>query len=524
MGAGSDLEITIKTRADLKGARDLESALKAQVAAAKRLGIDASGAEAQLKKVQASIKAAPIKSGLFHQAADGLRKIREQGGATATAINGFSSLISAPFAAAAATVGALTAALAGATHAVREYAKADEEIVTVDAALAQNQLLTEENRAKYQELADELERTTTIAGGTWMHVLAQLTNFGSRPETVGMDIEAVKNLAALLDGGEGGVTQAAKLWSLALNGNFTWLRRLGITLDETLPKHKRLQAVQEELAARGGGQLEARAKSLSGEFRTLKNQKDKFLEGVGEMIWRSGHLIVVMQKLGLTAGTYLTGALNGLFQQTSKLTNASKATVRSTDDAAEAMGTYAMKVEEAVRAIQNLQRAQDEIADAELAARLSVVDSAEKRGAISSEEAVRRRYALRQGAADAKLDNSIVANSATIRTLAGRLPAMEASGDEAGARGIQQQIRDLDSANQQAVRLRNVGRFTDSMGVADEIYGARSSGLPQGAVTDTKAGMDMLGKAFEDSLDKIVNRLLEKAAKLEAQIQRGPGR
>ncbi|MCW5557320.1 MAG: hypothetical protein KIT22_05745 [Verrucomicrobiae bacterium] len=518
---GPDLEIKIRTRADLKGARDLEASLKSQIASLKRLGADSSVAEAQLKKVQAAIKGAPVKSGFLQQTADSLRRIREQGGAAATAITGFTKLISSPIAAVTAMTGALAAGFAGAVHAIKKYAEADDEIIALDAALAQNQLLTEETRTKYRELADELERTTSIAGGTWTRVLAHLTNYGSKPETIGMDIAAVKNLAALLDGGEGGVTQAAQMWSRAISGNLTWLRRFGIEIDESVPKHRRLQVAMEELAARGAGQLEARAKSLSGQFRTLKNQSDQAATGVG------GMLMVLLGPFQRGAGLVsaklllLIQYINGFRDSQSVLTNATKATTRATEDAAEAMDTYTTKVEDAIKAIRDLQRAQDEVADAELAARLAVVDSAEARGQIPREEAIRRRFGLRQAAADARLENTIAANIATIRTLDARLPGLEANKDESGARSIQQQIRDLDAQNLQAVRLRNVGRFTESMGAADDLFRAHKDGLPQGVAADTRAGLETLGGVVEESLDRITRRLLEKTARLEDQIRNG---
>lgn len=521
---GPDLEINIKTRADLKGARELEASLKTQIASLKKLGQDASGAEAQLKKVQSSIKAAPIKSSIFTQAADGLRKIKEQGGAASSAITGFAGLVGAPFAAISAVAGSVALALAGATKAIHEFAEADDALNTLDAALAQNQILTEETRKKYQDLAGELQATTKIADDTWLRVLAQLTLYGSKPESVGMDVEAVKNLAALLGGGEGGVVAAANLWSKALNGNFGWLKRYNIVLDESTPKHERLNAVMGELAARAGGQLEARGKSLGGAILNLKNNVSDLMEETGQLLARFYRPVITGFESLVLVTTAVFQSINKLWPSHTQLKNATKATTQTTEEAAGALDTYTMKLESAVKAIQNLQRAQDEVNDAELAARLAVVDSAEARGSLSKEQAVRARYGLRQGAADAKLDNSVAANSATIRTLAGRLPGLEAGGKEDEARSIQQQIRDLDAANAQSIRLRNTGRFTDAMGAADDVFRTRKDGAGGGGAADAKAGFDLLGNVIEESLDKLVKRVTAKTTQLEKQIQNGGGR
>lgn len=520
----AELEIAIKTRADLKGARDLEASLKAQIASLKKLGQDASAAEAQLKKVQASIKAAPVKSSIFQQAADGLRRIKEQGGAASTAITGFAGLITAPMAAVGAVVGAVTLAFGGLIRAVHEFAESDDAVVALDAALAQNQLLTEETRTKYQELASQLQETTKVADETWLRVMAQLTLYGSKPESIGMDIEAVKSLAALLGGGESGIVGAANLWSKALNGNFTWLRRYNIVLDDSIPKHEKLRALQLELAGRAGGQLEERAKSLGGQLAEFKLKASDLLEELGRLTAHIlGPLFYANNKLNESV-TWVLAGINSWFDSSSKLRNANKATTQTTEEATDAVDKYALKLEAALKAIQALQRTQDELADADLAARIAVVNSDETRGKLSKEEAIRLRYGLRQQSAGAKLENSVSANAASIRTLYGRLPGLDAAGKVDEMQAIRMQIRELDSANQQALRLRSAGRFTEGLGAADEVYRARKDAAGPGGSVDMRAGFDLLGKTIEESLDSLVARIREKTKRLEDQISNGPNR
>ena len=175
-------------------------------------------------------------------------------------------------------VGALAIVGGGIATAIGQYAEAELAITKLDAALAQNGLLTNENREKYAELASQLQETTGVAQGEWMGVLTRLTQFGSNPQTLGIDTEAVKNLAGLMGGD---VQQAANAYTRALQGNFEMFSRYGIVLEKTGTQTEKLQKLQEQLAQRGGGQLEASSKTLIGQWGTLKNNTSDLMEALG---------------------------------------------------------------------------------------------------------------------------------------------------------------------------------------------------------------------------------------------------
>lgn len=403
---GPDLEIKIATRADLKGARDLEASLKSQIAALKRLGQDASAAESQLKKVQASIKGAPAAGGGLGRMADGLKRIREQGGAAASAINGMAGLISGPIAAGVAVFAAIASALRGVSAAVNEYAGAQERVTQLDAALAQQGQLTDEVREKYQALAGELQRATAIADDEWLGVLARLTQFGSNPDSVGMDVEAVKNLAGLLNGD---LQQAALMVGKAIQGNFTAFSRWGIAVEENAAQAQKLDQLYRELAARGGGQLEARAKTLNGEWRALKNSTSDLMEAFGGMIARTGILQGATRILS-DAFEFWAETLSDTIPAVDGLTNAQRKTLDVQEELEASTRRYEKRMEDAKRAADRfaeglarvrgeseaIRRRQDEQNDARMALELAIVDDQEKRGLIQGPGAISRRAGIRE--------------------------------------------------------------------------------------------------------------------------------
>ena len=80
---------------------------------------------------------------------------------------------------------AVAGATAGATAAVHEWAIAQERVTMMDAALAQQGQLTDENREKYQELTSQLQKLTSIADEEWASVLAASPSSGPIPRALG---------------------------------------------------------------------------------------------------------------------------------------------------------------------------------------------------------------------------------------------------------------------------------------------------------------------------------------------------
>ncbi|MGV3756996.1 MAG: hypothetical protein ACO1QS_16565 [Verrucomicrobiota bacterium] len=445
----SEYKLSIKTIADLKALTATKAGLEEAAKATKALGKDTSALEQEIKKVDAALAG---ESAQAVKAADSLKKAiaatKQTGGDTsplkqqlggiqkqyglpsgnflmdqAAKLPGVGGMIS-NYSAAGGGVAAAGAAFAAAAKGVNEYAQAQQRVAGLDAALAQTGLLTDQYREHLQGLAGELQKTTGVADDKWIGVLAKLTQFGAKPETIGMDVEAVKNLAGLLNGD---VEQAAQAYSRALQGNFEMFGRLGIRIDENASKTEKLKQLQELAAQRGGGQLEASNNTLIGQWNQLKNGLNDLFEAGGRWIAQTGVLQTVLFGLGRTAA-YLAEQFGGVIPRAEGLRNALAAQAVSADEADAALKRHSDRVAEEIKlsqayedalkrevaAIQAKQRAQDEIVDARLAQDLAGVDTLQQNGGIGVSEAIARRAELRAVADETKLENARQAATKTI--------------------------------------------------------------------------------------------------------------
>jgi len=214
-------------------------------------------------------------------------------------------------------IGGMAAAWKGAQKALEEFAQTETKIAELDAALANNGTLTEDYRAKLQQLAGQLQETTAIADDQWLGALTTLTKFGADSTNIDQYSEAVKNLAGFLGGD---IDQAAFIFGKAMQGSTEMLGRYGISVDKSTSQTEQLNSVMEQLAQRGGGQLEATAGTLTGQWQNLQNSTGDLFEAFGQIIASTGVLQTGIQ--GLTDSfRFWSEILGTTYAQTDGVTN-----------------------------------------------------------------------------------------------------------------------------------------------------------------------------------------------------------
>ena len=323
-----------------------------------------------------------------------LGKVRSEIGALLTSIPGVGSALGAVATAA----GVVGVALATASRALSEFAQGERGIAGLSAALSNVGALTEENVARFQELASELQETTGIADDEWIATLTKLVQFGSRPESIGMDIEAVKNLAGVV----GDLGTATTLYAKALQGNFEALSRYGIKVQE-------VGELQRIAAERGGGMLEAKARTLGGLFDRLSNNVSDLFEALGQGLARTGYIQAGLGSLADIVGN-LAARLGSAYGATETFN-------RGTAGAAEAMARYREQAEQVLalsarhvealqaesKALADKQRILDQLTDQQAAMQLAQVDLQVATGQMTEKQAIGARANIRLGAAKEKI-------------------------------------------------------------------------------------------------------------------------
>lgn len=340
-----DLEIVFKTKAELAGAQAAGAELERTIGKLKALGQDAAAAEKQLAGVNAVLarhqeaSKASGGEGMFSKIKEGLSEIVPGFEAAAGAA---SKLATGPLGAIAVGFAAVGTAAEVAKKGLEEFAAAQVEITKVDAALAQSGNLTDAYREKLQGLAGDFQELTGVADDAWSGVQARLTQFGADDTNIESYMVSVKNLAGLMDGD---VTAAANLFSRALQGNFEAFGRYGIKVEEAGNQTEKLDKLQQQLAAKGGGQLEARSQTLVGLFGRLKNSTSDVWEAIGRLIYQTGVLQAVLGAV-TTACNVVASALGGVVPKVDGLKNAVESSVPSLASAEAAAKQYAASLVE----------------------------------------------------------------------------------------------------------------------------------------------------------------------------------
>ena len=321
-----------------------------------------------------------------------------------------------------------------------EFEQAQVAITKLDAAMAQSGTLTDGNREKLHALAGELESTTAVADEKWLGVMARLTQFGADTSNMGKYTDAVKNLAGIMGGD---VESAATAVSRAMQGQFGMFSRYGVYVDEAGTQTEKLTQLFEQLARRGGGQLEALGNTIEGQKAKLGNSMSNLWEAIGGRLAGGGNS---------KWREFLAGGLDWWTELVAKttpvvdgLTNSVMGNKRSLEEDAAAAEKHktalkgiAEQADETAKSIAGMTevirqnaRMQDEKADAKLALEKAKVDDLEKRGVISHEEAIRRRMKLEADAETAKMANKTKSKEAEKAFLGEQITDVQATGKAA---------------------------------------------------------------------------------------------
>lgn len=444
----NELVYRIKTLADVKGLEDLKRSLTAGVQQMKLMGGDATHLEAQLRAVDAALNsqaAAAARSAASLTAA--IKQTKALGGDTAAlkqqlrevsmahglqmpglisrgaAVMGdaFSEIpgvgaVSRMLSGGKGLVGLGAAGVGGAVKSIAEFGQAQDVWAGVDAALAQTQQLTDANREAINQYAGELQKLTGISDETWASVMGDVVQFGGRVENIQKHTDAVKNYAGLL---KGDVAAASEGYRKALAGNFMAFARLGFEVDKHASQTENLARLWEFLGQRGGGQLEARAKTLSGQWQLLKNNVGDVFEAFGRMIAGSGALQNILWALGTTAG-WMAEKLGGVPPKLEGLANAQARTIQTSEDAASAAEGHASAIskvkdasEDAAKALdaqreaaQRLADYEDKLADIEMSIQLEQLKG---RKDLSAPQKLAEEKRIRAAAEQRKIEAQMTA-------------------------------------------------------------------------------------------------------------------
>lgn len=315
--------------------------VKKQIDEAKVLGQSTTDLESKLTRLRNIAAQNPAGLG-----ADDMFSVIRKG--LADTVPGFAALDSAISKIGAGTLGAVAvgmgtvgSAALGAVEAFNKFRHAQDSVTQLDAALAQTGQLIPAIREQFQGLAVDLRNSTNIDTNRWNSVLTRLVLFGAQSENITRYTDAVKNLAGIM---HGNVESAAVAVTRAMQGNFEMFRRYGIVVEDAGTQTEKLEKLFQQLALRGGGQLEAATKTITGQMVGVGNAIGDVLKGVGALIANTGLVQGVLSIAG-NAAEFWAEKLKTVIPQVDGLKNATVKTTQSLLSGADAEKEYAKSAE-----------------------------------------------------------------------------------------------------------------------------------------------------------------------------------
>lgn len=162
--------------------------------------------------------------------------------------------------------------------ATRAYRESEEATNALNQSLITQGIYTKELSGRYQEMAAELQKTTTFSDDAIVSAQALLQAYLGQKEISKELITATLDLATAkkMD-----LNSAAEIVGKTIGTNVNTLKRHGIEIDANASKSEKLRQVTAGLEERFGGQAKAAADGL-GSLVVMKNAFSDLLEVAGE--------------------------------------------------------------------------------------------------------------------------------------------------------------------------------------------------------------------------------------------------
>ena len=185
-----------------------------------------------------------------------------------------------------AEIGAVVAAAAGAIKVVKDlteaYMQQEQAVAGMEAALRATGTYTPQLSQQLQDLAAELQKTTTYGDEATIAATGMLQSLSKLNDKALMKaIPLVQDLAA----GMGmDLEMAASLVGKTLGSTTNALSRYGIVIDATAPVSEKMAQLTEQIGAAFGGMADAMGETFQGRLTRLKNAWGDIKEILGKFL------------------------------------------------------------------------------------------------------------------------------------------------------------------------------------------------------------------------------------------------
>ncbi len=220
------------------------------------------------------------------------------------------------------TIAAMGGLTLGMGQAITAFMDAEKASMKMAVAMKNQGDYTKAAMADMQEYAVSIQRTTASEDDAVLSVMANLKTYGMMNEEVKKSTQAVLNLTAAKQDEGMTIERASELIGKAYMGETTALKRVGIVIDENIPKTEAYAKVMEQIQGRFGGAAAAELETYAGQWKKIKNEFSDVAEVLGLVLLKSIEAVAFGSNI-MAVGFYT--ALEGMSKAAASLeTNVKK--------------------------------------------------------------------------------------------------------------------------------------------------------------------------------------------------------
>jgi hypothetical protein len=179
------------------------------------------------------------------------------------------------------TIAGATGLAFGMQQAISAFMDAEKAAMKMAMAMRNQGDYSKAALADMQGYAAQIQKTTSMEDDAVLAIMANMKTYGMLNDEVKKSTQAAIDLAAAKQDEGMSIERASELIGKAYMGNVTALKKVGIVVDENIPKTEAYNAVMKQIQDRFGGSASAELETYAGQWKQIKNVMGDVAEVVG---------------------------------------------------------------------------------------------------------------------------------------------------------------------------------------------------------------------------------------------------
>ena len=179
---------------------------------------------------------------------------------------------------------------------VKAFLDSEEALLKMGVAMKNQGDFTRDGLADLVAYAEQLQRTTAFEDDQVIAIMAKMKSYGMSNEEIKLATQAAIDMSAFTGKS---IEDSAQIMGKAYLGITTGLKRVGIQIDENIPKSEIFNDVMKQVEQRFGGSAQAELSIYAGQWKQLKNQWSDIQEFLGLVFLKTLQALLVTAELNV---------------------------------------------------------------------------------------------------------------------------------------------------------------------------------------------------------------------------------